>query len=93
VAVLTESSDPKQYIKKMKSRDEMLKLNWGAICTLVAMRSDDGKMHKEMATDQEQLSRLIQSIPSPKAETFKQWMVQLRPNADPEISIDQAIMD
>jgi hypothetical protein len=81
VAVLTESSDPKQYIKKMKSRDEMLKLNWSAICTLVAMRSDDGKMHKEMATDQEQLFRLIQSILSPKAETFKQWMVQLRPNA------------
>jgi hypothetical protein len=81
VAVPTESSDPKQYIKKMKSRDEMLKLNWSAICTLVAMRSDDGKMHKEMATDQEQLFRLIQSILSPKAETFKQWMVQLRPNA------------
>ena len=49
VAVLTDSADPKQYIKRMKSRDAMLKLNWGTICTLVPMRSEDGKMHKEMA--------------------------------------------
>ena len=77
VAVLTESSDPKQYIKKMKSRDDMLKLNWGTICTLVAMRSEDGKMHKEMATDLEQFFRLLQSIPSLKSESFKQWMVQV----------------
>jgi hypothetical protein len=42
VAVQTESSDPKQYIKMMKSHDEMLKLNRGAICTLVAMRSEEG---------------------------------------------------
>ena len=77
VAVLTDSADPKQYIKRMKSRDAMLKLNWGTICTLVPMRSEDGKMHKEMAADQEQLFRLIQSIPSPKAEPFKQWMAQV----------------
>ena len=58
VAVLTDSADPKQYIKRMKSRDAMLKLNWGTICTLVPMRSEDSKMHKEMAADQEQLFRL-----------------------------------
>ena len=74
VAVLTDSTDPKQYVNKMQSRDEMLKLNWGTICTLVPMLSQDGKMHKEMAAAQEQLFRLIQSIPSPKAEPFKQWM-------------------
>ena len=98
VAVLTDSTDPKQYIKKMKSRDEMLKLNWGTICTLVPMLSQDGKMHKEMAADQEQLFRLIQSIPSPKAEPFKQWMAQVASQRidqmqDPELSIEQAIMD
>ena len=98
VAVLTDSADPKQYIKRMKSRDAMLKLNWGTICTLVPMRSEDGKMHKEMAADQEQLFRLIQSIPSPKAEPFKQWMAhvasqRLDQMQDPELSIDQAIMD
>ena len=52
VAVLTDSADPKQYIKRMKSRDAMLKLNWGTIYTLVPMRSEDGKMHKEMAAEQ-----------------------------------------
>lgn len=98
VAVLTESADPKQYIKKMKSRDEMLKLNWGTICTLVAMRSEDGKIRKEMAADQTQLFRLIQSISSPKAEPFKQWMAQVAAQRmdqmqDPELSIEQAIMD
>ena len=98
VAVLTDSADPRQYIKKIKSRDEMLKLNWGTICTLVAMRSEDGKIRKEMAADQEQLFRIIQSIPSPKAEPFKQWMAQVASQRldqmqDPELSIEQAIMD
>ena len=46
VEVLTDSKDPKQYIKKMKSRDSELKSNWGTICTLVQMTSEDGKKHK-----------------------------------------------
>ena len=49
VSILTDSADPKQYIKKMKSRDESLKSNWGTICTLVPMVSEDGKRHKGMA--------------------------------------------
>lgn len=98
VAVLTDSADPKQYIKRMKSRDTMLKLNWGTICTLVPMHSEDGKMHKEMTADQEHLFRLIQSIPSPKAEPFKQWMAQVASQRldqmqDPELSIEQAMTD
>ena len=48
VAVLTDSADPKQYIKRMKSRDEGFKANWGTICTLVLLVSEDGKKHKEM---------------------------------------------
>ena len=51
VAVLTDSADPKQYIKRMKSRDEGLKANWGTICTLVPLVSEDGKNHKEMKAD------------------------------------------
>ena len=43
VEILTESNDPKQYIKKMKSRDEELNYNWGTICTLVKMPAADGK--------------------------------------------------
>ena len=42
MAVLTDSADPKQYIKRMKSRDEGLKANWGTICTLVPLVSEDG---------------------------------------------------
>lgn len=98
VAVLTDSADPKQYIKRMKSRDESLKSNWGTICTLVPLVSEDGKKHKEMTADTEGIFRIIQSIPSPKAEPFKQWMAQvaaLRMDQmqDPEMSIEQAIAD
>ena len=77
VEVLTDSSDPKQYIKKMKSIDSELKSNWGTICTLVQMASEDGKRHKEMATDTEGVFCIIQSIPSPKVESFKWWMAQV----------------
>lgn len=98
VEVLTDSSDPKQYIKKMKSRDSELKSNWGTICTLVQMTSEDGKRHKEMAADTEGIFRIIQSIPSPKAEPFKRWMAQVAAERldqmqDPELSIHQAMAD
>lgn len=98
VAVLTESVDPKQYIKKLKARDPELKNNWGTICTLVPMVSADGKKRKEMTADQQGMFRLIQSIPSPKAEPFKLWMAQVASQRldqmqDPEMSIDQAIAD
>ncbi len=98
VAILSDSSDPKQYIKKMKSRDEALKNNWGTICTLVPLVSEDGKKHKEMTATTEGILRLIQTIPSPKAEPFKQWMAhvaaqRLDQMANPELSIDQALVD
>lgn len=77
VAVLTESSDPKQYIKKMRARDSELSANWGTICTPVQMLAADGKMRKVQATNTEGLLRIIQSIPSPKAEPFKRWLAQV----------------
>ncbi len=77
VEVLTESSDVKQYIKRMLSRDEMLKSNWGTICTLVEMKAADGKKRKVQASDTKGLLRIIQSIPSPKAEPFKLWLAQV----------------
>lgn len=61
----------------MKSRDPELKSNWGTICTLVQMTSGDGKRHKEMAVSTEGIFRIIQSIPSPKAEPFKRWMAKV----------------
>ncbi len=77
IEVLTDSMDVKQYIKKMLSRDEMLKSNWGTICTLVEMEAADGKRRKVQASDTKGLLRIIQSIPSPKAEPFKQWLAQV----------------
>lgn len=98
VEALTDSVDPKQYIKKMRSRDPELNANWGTICTLVPMIGADGKNHRAMAADPKGLFRLIQSIPSPKAEPFKQWMAQVAATRldqmqDPELSIEQAVAD
>ncbi|HPT02859.1 MAG TPA: BRO family protein [Bacteroidales bacterium] len=77
VEALTDSSDIKQYIKKMLSRDVLLKSNWGTICTLVEMSAADGKIRKVQASDAKGLLRIIQSIPSPKAEPFKLWLAQV----------------
>lgn len=77
VEVLTESADVKQYIKKMLSRDANLKSNWGTICTLVEMKASDGKKRKIQASDARGLLRVIQSISSPKAEPFKQWLAKV----------------
>ena len=96
VAVLAESSDPKQYIKKMRARDPELSANWGTICTLVQMSAADGKMRKIQAADTEGLLRIIQSIPSPKAEPFKRWLAKvgrerIEETIDPEQAIDRAL--
>ena len=98
VAVLTDSADPKQYIKRMKSRDEGLKANGGTICPLVPLVSEDGKKHKEMTADTTGIFRIIQSIPSRKAEPVKQWIAHVAAERidqmqDPELSIQQAMMD
>lgn len=98
VYVLTDSSDPKQYIKKMRSRDSELASNWGTICTQVVMIGADGRKRKQMAADMEGVFRIIQSISSPKAEPFKQWMAQVAARRidqlqDPEQSIEQAVAD
>ena len=77
ILVLTESTDVKQYIKKILSRDDQLKANWGTICTPVEMYAADGKKRKIQAANAKGLLRIIQSIPSPKAEPFKQWLAQV----------------
>ena len=96
IAVLAKSSDPKQYIKKMRARDPELSANWGTICTLVQMPAADGKMRKIQAANTEGLLRIIQSIPSPKAEPFKRWLAQvgrerIEETIDPEQAIDRAL--
>ncbi|WP_352421837.1 BRO family protein [Proteiniphilum sp.] len=94
VQILSESTDVKQYIKKMRSRDTELNVNWGTICTPVVMIAADGKKRKIQAADTEGILRIIQSIPSKKAEPFKQWLAKVGRERideinDPEIGIDR----
>mgnify|MGYP000761260529 FL=1 len=96
VAVLSESTDPKQYIKKMRTRDPQLSANWGTICTPVQMLAADGKQRKVQAANTEGILRIIQSIPSPKAEPFRLWLAavgreRIEETIDPEQAIDRAL--
>lgn len=68
VQILTDTVDPKDYIKKMKKRDLALNSNWGTICPLVEMEAADGKKRMLQAADPKSLLRIIQSLPSPKSE-------------------------
>ena len=74
VIALTDSRDPKQYVKKMRQRDEPLNSNWGTICTPLEMTALDGKKRKVNCVNTAGAFRIIQSIPSSKAEPFKLWL-------------------
>lgn len=98
VEVLTDSTDVKQYIKKMRSRDPELNAKWGTICTPVQMMAPDGKLRKTNAATMEGIFRIIQSIPSGKAEPFKQWMAEVAAQRidqmqDPELNYEQGYAD
>lgn len=90
VQLLTDTSNVKDYLKKMKKRDAQLNSNWGTICPLVEMQAADGKKRKVQAANTRGILRIIQSIPSSKAEPFKLWLAQvgserLEEIEDPEI--------
>ena len=98
VAILTDSPDPKRYWSVLKSRIKKEGHEPTTICSTLKLRAADGKMRLTDVADTEQLFRIIQSIPSHKAEPFKQWMAataseRLDQMQDPELSIDQAMMD
>ncbi len=77
VEVLSDSKDVRQYVKKMRSRDPELNAKWGTICTPLPMLAPDGKLRATNAANTEGIFRIIQSIPSPKAEPFKQWLAKV----------------
>uniref|UniRef100_A0AB33JQB1 BRO family protein n=1 Tax=Prevotella sp. GTC17262 TaxID=3236797 RepID=A0AB33JQB1_9BACT len=98
VAVLTDSPNPRRYWSVLKTRLKKEGSELATNCSQLKMQSSDGKYYKTDVADTEQLFRLIQSIPSPKAEPFKQWMAQVARTRidqmqDPELSIDQAVAD
>ena len=98
VEVLTESTDVKQYIKRMRSRDPELDSSWGTICTPTRMKAADGKFYKTQAADLEGIFRIIQSVPSKKAEPIKQWLAEVGAQRidqmiDPEQTFQMAVED
>lgn len=77
VAVLTDSDNPQTYRRVLKNRLKKEGNESVTNCNALKLRAADGKMRLMDVADQEQMFRLIQSIPSPKAEPFKQWLVQV----------------
>ena len=98
VAVLTDSENPQTYWRVLKNRVKKEGNQTVTNCNALKLRAADGKMRLTDVADTEQLFRLIQSIPSPKTEPIKQWIAHVAAERidqiqDPELSIQQAMMD
>lgn len=96
VGVLTESANPRKYWSVLKTRLKSEGSQLATKCSQLKMPSSDGKSYLTDVADTETLLRLIQSIPSPRAEPFKLWLAQvgyerLEENEDPELAIDRAL--
>ncbi|WP_048152605.1 BRO-N domain-containing protein [Methanolacinia paynteri] len=96
LAVLTESKNPTAYWRKLKQRLKTEGNQTVTNCHGLKMSAPDGKMRMTDVADTEQLFRLIQSVPSPKAEPFKIWLAKVGKErvdeiADPELTIDRAL--
>ncbi len=96
IAVLTDSENPQVYWRVLKKRLRAEGNETVTICNGLKMQAPDGKMRMTDVVDTEQLLRLIQSIPSPKAEPFKQWLAKvgyerIEETQNPEKSIDRAM--
>ena len=97
VEVLTDSKDPQGYVKKMKQRDPLLAKGWGQIVTPLSVQTAGGPQKVNCAAT-EGIFRIIQSIPSHKAEPFKKWMAEVAAQRldqmqDPELNFEQAYAD
>ena len=98
IAVLTESPNPQTYWRVLKKRLKDEGNETVTNCNSLKMRAADGKMRLTDVADTEQLLRIIQSVPSPKAEPFKMWLAKVGADRldqmqDPELSIQQAMID
>lgn len=96
IAVLTESDNPRKYWSVLKTRLKKEGRETATICSRLKMRASDGKLRDTDVADIEGIFRIIQSVPSPKAEPFKMWLAQVGRErideiADPELSIDRAL--
>jgi hypothetical protein len=96
IAVLTDSPNPRKYWSVLKNRLKVEGSQLTTNCSQLKLQSADGKYYLNDVADTEQLFRLIQSIPSPKAEPFKLWLAQIASERldemqDPELTIDRAL--
>ena len=95
VEILTDSPDPKDYWYRMKKREKLSGIELSTICRQLKMESTDGKKYKTDCANTQGLLRIIQSIPSSKAEPFKQWLAKvgyerMQEMADPAQGLDRA---
>lgn len=98
IAVLTDSPNPRKYWSVLKTRLKKEGSELTTNCSQLKMQAADGKKYLTDVANTEQLFRLIQSVPSPKAEPFKLWIAQVAKERldqmqDPELSIEQAMAD
>lgn len=98
IEVLTDSANATDYLKKLRKRDTLLGDYIGTNCPQVVMPTETGKLRKTLAANTAHLFRIIQAIPSKKAEPFKLWLAQIAKQRldqleDPELSIEQAMTD
>jgi len=96
IQILTDSLDPKDYWYRMKKREKLSGIELSTICRQLKMEATDGKKYATDCSNTQGLLRIIQSVPSPKAEPFKLWLAQvgserLDEMQDPEIGIDRAL--
>lgn len=96
VGVLSESDNPRKYWSVLKTRLKAEESQLATNCSQLKMKAEDGKMRLTDVADTEEILRLIQSIPSPKAEPFKMWLAKvgserIDETADPELAIERAL--
>lgn len=98
ISFLTDCANSDEYIEEMLSRDESLAFNWNTICVTVQMSGENGQIHEVQAVNTQGLFRIIQSIPSKKAEPIKQFLAEmgverLNQMKNPKLAINQALKD
>ena len=96
LGVLTESENPRKYWSVLKTRLKKEGNELATICSQLKMKASDGKMRKTDVADMQGVFRIIQSVPSPKAEPFKMWLAEvgkerIDETVDPELTIDRAL--
>ena len=93
ISVLTNSSNPSEYLKKIKQRDKYLETNWSLLCININMQTKDGKIRKVISSDTIGVLRIIEAISSSEAEKIKMWLARLGNERIDEINNPELAMD